>query len=161
VGGESLSPVQIDHMLRGYFGWLGTFVVGTADKIARPATGQNERPSSDTWKTLTGGIVSGMRDAPSRYVSQMYEQAREIEQAYGTWRALQKEGRAQEAAEFAQDNQGKLSKYHFIKRIKRQEASANQRIRMIERSEMDSDSKRELIRQIQKQKDQIARRISA
>jgi hypothetical protein len=161
VGGESLSPVQIDHMLRGYFGWLGTFVVGTADKIARPATGQNERPSSDMWKTLTGGIVSGMRDAPSRYVSQMYEQAREIEQAYGTWRALQKEGRAQEAAEFAQDNQGKLSKYHFIKRIKRQEASANQRIRMIERSEMDSDSKRELIRQIQKQKDQIARRISA
>jgi len=91
----------------------------------------------------------------------MYEQAREIEQAYGTWRALQKEGKVQEAEEFAQDHQEELSKYHFIERVKKQEASANQRIRIIERSEMDSDAKRELIRKIQVQKDKIARQVAS
>ena len=160
VGAESLSPVQIDSMLRGYFGWLGSFVVGAADVLARPATDQPGHAAPDYWKTATGSIVSDLRDAPSRYVSQMYAQAREIEQAYGTWKSLQKEGKTQEAAEFAQDNRDKLAKYRMVEHIKKQESSANQRVRMIERSAMDGERKRELIRNIQEQKDRIARPIA-
>ncbi len=161
VGMDSPSPVQIDSMLRGYFGWLGSFVVGIADIPARLATSQPGQATPDYWKTATGGIVSDLRDAPSRYVSQMYAQSREIEQAYGTWRALQKEGKGQEAAEFAQDNQDKLSKYRMVENAKKQASSANQRIRMIERSDMDGDKKRELIRGVQEQKDRAARAIAA
>lgn len=160
VGVESLSPVQIDSMLRGYFGWLGSFVVGAGDVLARPATDQPGHAAPDYWKTATGSMVSDLRDAPSRYVSQMYTQAKEIEQAYGTWKSLQKEGKTQEAAEFAQDNHEKLAKYRMIERIKKQESSANQRIRLIERSDMDGDKKRELIRSIREQKDKIARPIA-
>jgi hypothetical protein len=160
VGKESLSPVQIDHMLRGYFGWLGSFVVGAGDVLARPATGQADRPSSDMFKAATGGMASDLRDAPSRYVSQMYEQAKVIEQAYGTWRALQKEGKMAEAAEFAQDHKSELSKYRQIEAIKRHEASANQRIRMVERSNLDAETKRLRIREIQEVKDRIARPAS-
>ena len=160
VGAEALSPVQIDHMLRGYFGWLGTFVVGAGDKLARPAMDQPGRATPDYWKTATGGMVSDLRDAPSRYVSKMYEQSKELEQAYGTWRALQKEGKAVEAQEFAQDNRDKLALYRRVEGVKRAEAKFNQRIRMIERSGMDGDAKRESIRKIQVQKDQIARHLA-
>jgi hypothetical protein len=160
AGVESLSPVQIDHMLRGYFGWLGSFVVGAADVLARPTTDQPGHAAPDYWKTATGGIVSDLRDAPSRYVSQMYTQAKEIELAYGTWKSLQKEGKYLEAAEFAQDNRDKLAKHRVVAHIKKQESSANQRIRMVERSSMDGDKKRELIRSIQEQKDRIARPIA-
>lgn len=161
VGGEAWSPVQIDHMLRGYFGWLGSFVVGAGDVIARPATGQTSRAASDMWKVATGGMVSELRDAPSRYVSQMYEQAREIEQAYGTWRSLQKEGKTLEAQEFFKDNREDLSKYRRIEAVKKQESKLNERIRIIERSDMDGDAKRDLIRSIQVQKDRVARQIAA
>jgi hypothetical protein len=157
VGAEALSPVQIDSMIRGYFGWLGAFIVGAGDVIARPATGQAKHPTPDYWKTATGGMVSGLDDAPSRYVSQMYEQAREIEQAYGTWRSLQKEGKTEDAMEFFADNKGDLIKYRGIERVKRAEAKFNERIRMIERSNMDPDKKRDLIRTIRDQKDRIAR----
>lgn len=160
VGKEALSPVQIDHMLRGYFGWLGSFAIGLADKIARPLSGQPGQAAPDYFKTATGGMISSLSDAPSRYVSAMYEQAKEIEQAHGTWRALVKEGKAKEAAEFSQKNRDALSKYRQVEHIKKIESSANQRIRMVERSSLDGDTKRELIRGIQAQKDKASRALS-
>jgi hypothetical protein len=144
-------------MIRGYFGWLGAFIVGAGDVLARPATGQAKHPTPDYWKTATGGMVSALEDAPSRYVSQMYEQAREIEQAYGTWRSLLKEGKTAEAKEFFEDNKGDLIKYRKIEAVKRGEAKLNERIRMIERSNMGTDQKRDLIRTIRDQQDRIAR----
>jgi hypothetical protein len=157
VGSEALSPVQIDSMLRGYFGWLGSFIVGAGDVLARPATGQAKHPTPDYWKTATGGMVSDLSDASSRYVSQMYDQAREIEQAYGTWRSLQKEGKTAEAKEFFEDHKGDLTKYRKVEGIKRGEAKFNERIRMIERSNIPADQKRDLIRTIREQKDRLAR----
>ena len=140
---------------------LGSFVVGAGDVVMRPASGQPTRAAPDYWKTITGGMAADLRDAPSRYVSQMYEQANEIERAYGTWRALQKEGKREEAAEFAADNRDLLSKYRQVGNVKRQESRLNERIRMIERSNMDATTKRELIRSIQIQKDRVARAVAA
>ena len=161
VGAEAPSPVQIDHMLRGYFGWLGSFVVGAGDVIARPVTGQPQRATPDYWKTATGGIISDLRDAPSRYVSQMYEQADTIEKAYATWKQLVKEGKTEEAREFREDNIEDIGKYRLVPRAKLAEAKLNQLIRKIERSDASSDEKREQIRTLQGQKDKLARPIAA
>ncbi len=160
VGKESLSPVQIDHMLRGYFGWLGSFVVGASDIVARPATGQAEHASADMWKVATGNMVSDLRDAPSRYVTQMYTQAKEIEQSYGTYRDLVKQGKFQEATEFKESHNDDLIKYKYVEQVKRAEAKLNERIRYIERSNIEPDAKRDLIRTIQMQKNKAAESLS-
>ncbi len=160
VLGAFSSPVQIDHMIRGYFGWLGSFIVGTGDLIARPATGQVRGGTPDYWKVATGGMVSDAESPSSRYVSQMYEQAKILEEAYGTYRALAKEGKIAEAQEFAQGNAEKLRRYKSVEQVKRSEARFNEIIRVIERSTKTPDEKREMIRQIQRQKDLIARKIS-
>lgn len=157
VGAEAPSPVQIDHMVRGYFGWLGSFVVAIGDIMARPAMGQAKHPTPDYWKVATGGMIADTSSASSRYVSQMYEQAKEIEQAYGTWRALQKEGKTAEAKEFFEDNKADLVKHKKLQGIKRAEAKYNERIRIIERSNMQPDQKRDLINAIRVQQDKIAR----
>jgi hypothetical protein len=159
-GKEALSPVQIDHLVRGYFGWLGSFVVGAGDVLARPATGQPAHAKPDYWKVATGGMVSDLADAPSRYVSQMYEQAREVEQAYGTWRVLQKEGKAEEAAEFRADNLDQISKYRRVEHVKRDETSINQQIKRVERSDLTAAEKRLRIRVLMERKDRTARRLN-
>lgn len=160
IGKEALSPVQIDHMLRGYFGWLGTFVVGAGDMLARPLTNQPERATSDLLKTLSGGMVANTQDAPSRYVNQMYEQAKVVEQAYGTWRALVKEGKTEEAAAFREENQSVIAKHHAVEHIKQAEAKMNNQIRIIERSNLDGDAKRAAIREIQARKNDAAKRLT-
>ena len=160
VGAESPSPVQIDHMLRGYFGWLGSFIVGAGDKLARPATSQAEQATPDYWKMVTGGMVSDLRDAPSKYVSNMYDQAKEIDQAYGTWKALVKQGDKDGAAAFAQDNKALLGKRHQVEMIKRHESKLNEQIRFIERSDIDGNEKRVQIRRLQNQKELMAKKLA-
>jgi hypothetical protein len=160
VGLQSLSPVQVDHLLRGYFSWLGAFIVGAGDTLFRPMTGQPAQAAPDYWKSLTGGMVAELEGAPSRYVSQMYHQAKAIEEAYGTWRMLQQQGKAEEAAEFRADNADKLAKYRNIERVKRQEGDLNQRIREIELSDLDPVTKRERIQQIRDQQHRVAQSLS-
>ena len=161
IGKDAPSPVKIDHLLQGYFGWLGTFVVQSGDLIARGASNQPTQASRDYMKTLTGGIASDLRDAPSRYVGQVYEQAKAIEQAYNTWRMLQKQGKVQEAQEFRAANQDKLNRYRSIEHVKKAETSLNNRIRMIERStSMDADQKREMIRRLNQNKERVAKMVA-
>ncbi|WP_374257891.1 LPD38 domain-containing protein [Aquabacterium sp.] len=158
VGGSGPSPVQIDHMIRGYFGWLGSFVVGTSDILARPATGQADRSAPDYWKTATGGLVSKLDGSASRYVSQMYEQSKAIEQAYGTWRALLKEGRVDEAAAFREDHADQIAANGMATNFKTAQSNMNNQIRVIERSTaMSASEKRDAINAIRDRQDQVAR----
>lgn len=159
LGFNSPSPVQIDHMLRGYFGWLGAFIIGASEIVARPATGQVSQPMPDLFRAATGNMVSDLRDAPSQYVSQMYNQARELEEAYGTWRALLKSGKTEEAAEFRADNRDELNRYRFVERVKSDVSKINQRIRAIEQSDLGAMEKRLRIREANVMKDRLARRL--
>lgn len=160
VGISAPSPVQVDHLLRSYFGWLGSFVVGAADVLARPATDQPGNAAPDYWKTATGSIASSLDGASSRYVSQMYDQAKEIEQAYGTWRALLKEGKTDEAKSFMDANKTEISKHKFIERVKKSAALLNQQIKHIERSDMPGDEKRAQIIRLREQQDRVARQVA-
>ena len=157
AGGNFLSPMQVDHLLHGYFSWLGSFVVGASDMALRPLTGQPDRPTADYWKVATQGIVQEANSPQSRYVSQMYQQAKEVEQAYATWQMLLKQGRVDEAWAYRDANIDTLQKYGSVEHVKKAETRLNERIRMIERSSLSADEKREQIQQLQERRDQIAR----
>ena len=161
IGKNFLSPVQIDHLARGYFAWLGATSIATADLAVRYAVQEKDRPTMDYWKLATGGMVAESDGASSRYVSQMYDQATELEQAYHTWHSLLKEGKTEEAKAFREDHRDELGRYKSVEAVKRQESKFNEMIKMIERSTKTSDEKRDRIREIQKQKDQLARRLAA
>jgi hypothetical protein len=157
AGGSFLSPVQIDHVLRGYFGWLGSFVVGGADMAIRPLTSEPTRPTADYWKLATQGIASETEGASSYYVSALYDQAKVLEQAYGTWTNLIKQGKVDEAREFFESNKDQIARYKVVERVKQGEAKFNELIRMIERSNMDPDQKKTRIREIRAMQDKLAR----
>ncbi len=160
VGKEALSPVQVDSLIRGYFGWLGTTAVAFVDIGARYATDQTDRPSIDLWKTASGGmVVSDLRNAPSRYVTHLYEQAKVIEEAQATWRALMKQGNVAEAKEFRAANMDKINAYRSVQAIKGAITKINQRIRVVELSDMDRKAKRAEVTRLKERKNQFARRL--
>lgn len=156
-----LSPVQVDHLVQGYFSWLGTFIVQAADILARPVTDQPSVATPDYMKLATGGLIRGLPEEQSRYVSQMYTQAREIEQAYGTYRALLKQGDVDGAKEFSAEHQEVMRKIHQAERSKKTAADYNERIRVLERDpSMSADEKRWRINNIKALKEKLARRFS-
>jgi hypothetical protein len=167
--GGALSPVQIDHLVRGYFGWLGAFAVGAGDLAVRLIDNSPDRPSRDYWKFATGGMVSELDSAGSRYVTQMYQQSKEIEAAYGTWRDMQKqagrmqgaakESAIQEAAEYRKDHLGEIRRHGQMESAKRHISGLNERIRRIEQGNLSSSEKRAAIVNINKLKNQTAKRL--
>jgi hypothetical protein len=140
---------------------LGTFVVGATDMVLRPLTGQITKPASDMWKVASGNMVSSLPADQSRYVTQMYEQAKVLEQAYATWRQLQKDRKPEEAREFLEANREKLTRYKQVEGVKRNEAKFNEMIRMVERSSsLDAEQKAARISNIKGRMDVMARRVA-
>ncbi len=161
TGEHFMSPVQVDHLIQGYFGWLGTFVVGAGDYLARPATSQPSNATPDYLKMATGGLARKLPETQSRYVSQMYDQAKEIEQAYGTYRSLIKQGNRDDAKEFRGDNVEMLRKYHQVENLKAMTSRNNEQIRSIERNaSLSSDEKRDKINKVRERQETMAKRFS-
>jgi hypothetical protein len=162
----TLSPVQIDHMIKGYFAWLGTFVVGGADMgvnlvTSGPAKGP-AKPSIDIISKISNGMVRTLPEKQSRYVNQIYEQAKELEQVYGTQQYLLHKRKIEEYREFTEEHKDELRKYRLIEPIKKLESALNKRIRQVEdNTTKDSDTKRVEINALNQQRDQLARRLSA
>lgn len=96
----------------------------------------------------------------SRYVSQMYEQAKILEQAYATLHQLQKDRKPEEARAFLEANREQLTRYQQVEGVKRGEAKFNEMIRMLQRSSLDADEKAARISSIKSRMDVMARRVA-
>jgi hypothetical protein len=158
--GGALSPVQVDHLVKAYFGWLGALSVGAVDQAVRPLTSEPTRPQPDYWKVATGGLASETDSASSYYVTRLYDQAKEMEAAYATWRSLLKEGRVEEAKEYLEENKEDIVRHKALQKVTEGEAKFSEMIRMIERSTtMDAEQKKERINRIRAQQDRLARTV--
>ena len=159
-GDNFFSPVQIDHLVKGYFSWLGTFIVGGADMLVRSISDEPTKPALDMWKFSTGGIVSSVdSNIQSKYVNAMYDQAAELEQAYGTWKMLKRTGKHEEAMQYRKEHKDEIRGYRKVEHAKRQMTIYNERIRMIERSSRTPDEKRRLIIEMNKKKEKLAKQL--
>jgi iron uptake system EfeUOB component EfeO/EfeM len=110
---------------------------------------------------LAGNFVESLPANGSRYVTDLYQQAKEIEEAYGSWRQALKQGDMEKAREIYYDEREKIVKYKTVEAVKRIEAKLSVEIHRIERSDMSAGEKRMRIDTLMEQKDRAARRITA
>ena len=85
--------------------------------------------------------------------------ARELEQAYATWRQLQKDRKPDEARAFLEANREKLTRYKQVEGVKKNEAKFNEMIRMVERSALDADTKADRISGMKTRMDSVAKKL--
>jgi hypothetical protein len=102
-----LSPIQIEHLATGYFGQLPLVVMGAASSLFKPeATG--EAPSSritdipligSSFQKKYGGAESDV----------MYREAANSIEAKATYDSMRKQGRAEEAKSYLDDNRTEIA----------------------------------------------------
>lgn len=159
---SGLSPKQIDFLLRGYFGWLATVTTTATDTLVRPVLDRGERPAlrlRDTF--LAGNFVESLPSGSSRYVSAMYEQARDIEQAWASYQAAIKSGDMEKAREIQEEEGPKLRNRLAVANAKRQIAELGQQAKRIESDRlMSAESKRERLQAIEARRNEIAQRVA-
>lgn len=157
-----LSPKQIDFLLRGYFGWLATVSNTAMDAVAKPLLGRGERPEARLRDAfLAGNFVESLPSGSSRYVTAMYEQARDVEQAWASYQAAIKSGDIEKAREIQQDEAPKLRSRMAVANAKSQIADLNARAKRIESDKlMSAQAKRAKLDEIEALRNRVAERVA-
>jgi hypothetical protein len=154
-----VSPVQVDHMIRAYFGWLGTMGAATVDAATSPFS-DIEKPAKKM-DDYFGGFVKELPGASSRYLEDFYEQAKATNEAMADLRRAREAGDTEKAAEIMEERGAKVAKYRIYQQAQRQRADLNKRIRIVRSSEdMDADTKRLRLDELTELRNRIARQVS-
>lgn len=157
---EGLSPVQVDHLIRGYFSWLGTTTTNVLDRGIRPMMNRGEEPErrlKDTF--LVGNFVESLPSGSSRYVTEFYNQAKEIEQMFASYQQALKEGDAEKAEEIRADNADKFAERGRVAAVKRNLSEVSAQMRKIEQDRnLSGEEKRSRLNDLEKRRDAMVRR---
>jgi Large polyvalent protein associated domain 38/phage-Barnase-EndoU-ColicinE5/D-RelE like nuclease3 len=159
---SALSPKQIDFLMRGYTGWLSTVFTTATDTVLRPMMGRGDRPEMQMRDVfLAGNFVESLPTNSSRYVSTMYDQAREISQVWASYQAAVKSGDVEGAAKIRAANPEALAKRIPVEAAKTRVAELSQQAKKVEGDRlMSAEAKRRRLDEIAAQKDAIAKRLA-
>ena len=127
-----LSPYQLQHLIEGYFGWMGSYSLSVADMITRNAGNFPERPAR---KLLDYQLARRfLKSSPLRntkYGTIFYERLKDIEQTVQDMELARKLGHMDEYQEIYDENKDKLMYKAFIKKKQRMVNDLNARIKEI------------------------------
>lgn len=156
-----MSPQRIEHLVRGYFGWLGTQALNTADYLTRGITDLPSNPKSDltnpdNW-TLFGDFVKAADPGSgSKYLTRFYEMQHQIDQLYASASEARKVGDLERLQQLAGNEMLKLRPVYQA--ANRQITAINQRIKAVtnDRS-LGAAEKAELLKQLNATRNRAAK----
>lgn len=147
----ALSPLQADHLIRGYLGQVGAWGAGIIDTVWRAASGESE--PAKHWHEYQP-IRRFYRDlgAPApydRYSTLFYEGLKESGRVYADAKRLQELGRKDEARELVQEKRQVLAMRKPLAEVQKQLSGINARMDMVRRSDWDGERKRRELDRLQ------------
>lgn len=163
LGKLGLSPVQIEHLTRGYFGWIGAQAMLLGDMAARPALGLPSKPEKLKDSPIFGDLLNTF--APdgrgSRYVTEFYTQLQEIRQIHADAKLMQKLGDTGLSG-FVQAHRKELALAQPMEQAARTMAELGKAERRIaENRTLTGEEKQARIDQISERKAAMAQRLRA
>jgi hypothetical protein len=155
-----ISPVQVDHLIRAYFGWLGVQAATTVDVITSPLN-DRVRPAS-TVSDWSGGFIKSLPAPQSRYLEDFYNQAKVTESAMADLKKYREAGDTKKVASIVEDKEVELSNYRLYSKAQRQMSDINKRISKVRDStEIDADTKREQLDALIASRNALAKAVSS
>lgn len=156
---DVLSPVQVDHLIRGYFGWLGTHAAMTADLMAQPFMDAQKpaRRLDDIF--ILGDFVKELPSDRSRYVEQFYKQAKAVHEVMGDLKHAREAKDAERVKEILKEKKSEISLNHFYSSAERRMSSINAQIRRVHASSRTADEKRAELDRLTAMRNQLAKTV--
>ena len=150
-----MSPVQIEHLVQGYWGWFGAAVLGAVDLlVTRPAIGEPPKPAAQLqdWPFMGRWV----REAPQRHTApaEVYFQLlKDAQQTFNTIREARERGEAGRAQAIFRKNRALLAQRKGLVRTQRRLSSIQDQIVRIDRSRtLSPTSKRARINALRRQR---------
>lgn len=91
-----ISPKRIEHLARGYFGWIGTQALNASDWMMRDAMDLPSNPRRDLSKpdnlTIVGDFLKDAKANSDKYVNRYYDMLKKTDTAYAAFSVARKTG---------------------------------------------------------------------
>ena len=140
-----ISPLKIDHVMSGYTGTIGAYIITATDSLYRTVTGADDkRPAKNMyefplWRRFFASKEgSGLR-------SDAYDLYNDVNEVIVTMNSLRKDGRIDELNAYLASRQHLLQLKEPVYTLKRQLDNVRQQKRRIIASDMDDEAKRTII----------------
>lgn len=149
------SPLQIDNLLRGYFGTMGQFGLGLMDSLMRP---ESQGPKADyaLWNAPMVGSLFQRPDGAGKIID-FYEFHTQVDQAARTLKQIQQYGDPEKLQKFVKDHQKELALQPAVDRLAQGMSAITKMERQIQNSPaMTGEQKRKLLDELRKRKSEIA-----
>lgn len=141
------SPIQIDHLIRGYTGTLGTYAVMALDSIFR---GEGS-PTRATLKAEQMPVVKRFfaSEEGTGTVSAYYELKKNVDESVRTINFLERTGKIDDLREYMKEEGTKLQAIKpYIQTLDKEMTRLHDMKRMIQPSNMNPDDKRDVLSKI-------------
>lgn len=153
-----ISPVEVNYLVKNYFGWLGSNVLMAADGVTNIATGKTT-PNRKWWESTVSPTSSFVREADARsskFISKFYNNMDEINKA---WADIKKYRGSLKGRELLEKHRDKLKfKKYYGKTSKMLSKLRKRRNALYENKSLSSSEMREGINKINKQMNLISRK---
>ena len=141
-----LSPMKVDHILKGYTGTMGMYAIDTLD-IVMDQFGDSPKPSKRFEQLPV--IKRFATDPEARgYVTQYYELKDAVDTTVRTMNILEKSGESEKYVEYLTKNRGTLAFRDYISDTERTMKELRQMRVAIRSSQMTADEKRDALTEI-------------
>ncbi len=157
----NVSPKRIEHMVRGYFGWLGQQALNVSDLLARDAMDLPSNPRRDLTKVdnmfAIGDFVKDTKGEYSKYVDRLYELQDRVNRVYADLNYARKTGDVEGQAELRDAEELRLRP--AVKSGAKQISNLRKRIKAVGNDRtLSAHEKRIQIDDLRQQQNDIARR---
>jgi hypothetical protein len=163
VSGKLLgvSPKQVDHLVKGYTGTLGGYVLSLSNVVAEQFS-DAERPAYTAADIPVVKVVyQGETVRSNRYQGEFYDALNEVEQLHRTVKAYREDGQGDRAKSLGDANQDKLQHRKALGFARQQLGAIRKRMDAIHRDTgKGSEQKRKELDSLQHRANQVAERIA-
>ncbi|EOZ1715641.1 LPD38 domain-containing protein [Yersinia enterocolitica] len=144
----NMSPKMLDHIVMGYTGSLGSYVMGATNLLMRNLKDYGETPSMrlDEMPVIKSFLRGSDPAKSTQFTEDFYRMMTEANQINSTINSFRKQGRGDDASELIEENRGKLSQRQGLTATQKQVKALNAQIEMMRRDRiLTAEQKREKI----------------
>ncbi|HHY1424926.1 LPD38 domain-containing protein [Yersinia enterocolitica] len=144
----NMSPKMLDHIVMGYTGSLGGYVMGATNLLMRNLKDYGETPAMrlDEMPVIKSFFRGSEPAKSTQFTEDFYRMMTEANQINSTINSFRKQGRGDDANELIEENRGKLSQRQGLTATQKQVKALNAQIEMMRRDRiLTAEQKREKI----------------
>jgi len=155
-----LSPIQIDHLIRGYTGSFGIFLADTVGMLFPTKYDNVERPTKEMHEMpLIGSMFQNARGRG--IIDEAYDRMEKIQRVSETYKLMVSEGRKEEAKAYLADHLDEAKQIRVSGQVEKYLGElAKQKRQVIASPKLTTEQKDKLIEKIDAAQEKIAKKLA-